>query len=116
MLSSCKDLLDITSLSLEVLSFHQVGDVIIVIVIILLLRALTALTLLLLQRLVALGQPTERGERVRSELVQDTRDELRQLFLLAIAVDGERVGGDRGVDCNGRNLSASLEASDGAVA
>lgn len=67
-------------LVLKVLALYKVGNVIIV-------------SLLgLLHVLVALSQLAERGERVRAELVQDARDELSELLVLAAAVNGEGVG------------------------
>lgn len=51
--------------------------------------------------LVALSQLTERGKRVRAQLVQDARDEVRELLVDAVAVDGKGVGGDGGVDWEG---------------
>lgn len=55
----------------------------------------------LLHALVALGELAQGSERVGAELVQDAGDELGELLVLAVAVDGEGVGGDRGVDCEG---------------
>ena len=80
-------------LALEVLAINQIGDI--VLVIILLVAALR-----LLHVLVALGQLAERGQAVGAELVQDAGDELSELLLLAVAVEGEGVGGDGGVDCD----------------
>ena len=48
--------------------------------------------------LVGLSKATEGSQRVRSELVQDTGDELSHLLLLTTAVDGVGVGGDAGVN------------------
>ena len=72
-------------LRLEVLTLNQVGDVLVVLV--------------LLLELVALGELAERREGVGAELVEDAGDELGELLVLAVAVDGERVGLDGGVDC-----------------
>lgn len=74
-------------LALEVLTLDQVGDVVL----------LTVLALLL-HVLVALGELAEGGEGVGAELVEDAGDELGELLVLAVAVDGEGVGGDGGVD------------------
>ena len=74
-------------LVLEVLTGNEVGDVVII-----------GLLLALLHVLVALSQLAERGKRVRAELVQDAGDELGKLLVLAVAIDGEGVGGDGGVD------------------
>lgn len=74
-------------LVLKVLAGDEVGDLVVV-----------GLLLALLHVLVALGQLAERGQRVRAELVQDARDELGELLVLAVAVDGEGVGGNRGVN------------------
>ena len=54
--------------------------------------------LALLHVLVALGELAERREAVGAKLVQDTGDELGEFLLLAVAVEGEGVGGDGGVD------------------
>lgn len=72
------------NLRLKVLALDEVGDVLVVLV--------------LLLELVALGQLAERGKRVGAELVEDAGDELGELLVLAVAVDGEGVGLDRGVD------------------
>lgn len=72
-------------LVLEALAGHEVGDLIVII-------------LLLLHVLVALGQLAERGKRVGAELVEDAGHELRQLLVLTVAVDGEGVGRDSGVN------------------
>lgn len=82
-------LLDL-GLALEVLAGDQLGDVVII--------GLLAL-LALLHALVALGQLAQRGQGVGAELVQDAGDELGQLLVLAVAVDGKGVGGDGSVDC-----------------
>lgn len=76
-------------LVLEAVAGHQVGDVVLI-----------SLPLLaLLHVLVALGKLAERRERVGAELVEDTGDELRELLVLTVAVDGECVCRDGGVDC-----------------
>lgn len=75
-------------LVLEILARYEVGNLIVI----------SLLLVILLHVLVALGQLAERGKRVRAELVQDTGNELRKLLLLAVAVDGERVGGNGSVD------------------
>ena len=82
-------LLDFT---LEVVAGDQIRDVVVVVLVLL------AAALFLLQALVALGQLPERGEAVRSELVEDAGHELGELFVFAVAVDGEGVGGDGCVD------------------
>lgn len=78
---------------LEVVAGNEVGDVIIILIVVL------TLTLLLLHALVALGKLAQRCERVRAELVKDTGDELGELLVLTDTVDGEGVGGYRGVNC-----------------
>lgn len=78
-------------LALEVLTLHQVGDIILIVVLLL-------ASLVLLHVLVALGQLAEGGEAVGAELVQDAGDELGEFLFLAVAVEGEGVGGDGGVD------------------
>lgn len=82
-------LLDL-GLALEVLAGDQFGNVVVI--------SLLAL-LVLLHALVALGQLAQGGQGVRAELVQNTGDELGQLLVLAVAVNGESVCGDGGVDC-----------------
>lgn len=74
-------------LVLEALTRDQVGDIVVV-----------GLLLGLLHVLVALGELAERCERVGSELVEDSGDELGQLLVLTVAVDGKGVGGNRGVN------------------
>jgi hypothetical protein len=92
---STSNLLDV-GLRLEVVASNEVGDVIVILVVIL----LGVLALLLLHALVALGELAQRCERVGAELVEDTGNELCQLLVLTGAVDGEGVGGYRGVDCS----------------
>ncbi len=74
-------------LALEVLARDEVGDLVII-----------GLLLALLHVLVALGQLAERGQGVGAQLVQDAGDELGELLVLAVAVDGKGVGGDRSVN------------------
>lgn len=76
-------------LVLEVLAGNEIGDIIII-----------GLLLALLHVLVALGELAERREGVGSELVQDTGDELGELLVLTVTVDGEGVGRDGGVNCD----------------
>lgn len=76
-------------LALEVLAFYQVGDFVVIL-------SLTLLTLL--HVLVALGELSERSEGVGTQLVEDTGDELGELLVLTVAVDGEGVAGDSGVN------------------
>jgi hypothetical protein len=78
-------------LALKVLTLDQVGDIILLIIILL-------LTLGLLHVLVGLGELAEGGEAVGAKLVEDTGDELGEFLLLAVAVEGEGVGRDGGVD------------------
>lgn len=49
-------------------------------------------------RLVSFRETTEGSERVRTELVEDSRDEFRKVFLFAVAVDDPGVGGGGGLD------------------
>ena len=79
---------------LEVLTLHQLRDILII-----LLLTLTT-SLVLLQVLVALGQLAQGGQAVGAELVQDTGDELGEFLLFAVTVEGEGVGGEGGVDCS----------------
>ncbi|RBQ90199.1 hypothetical protein VDGD_20520 [Verticillium dahliae] len=76
-------------LALKVLSLDEVGDVVLI-----------AVLLALLHVLVALGELAEGGKGVGAELVEDARDELGELLVLTVAVDGEGVGGNGGVDCD----------------
>ena len=78
---------------LEVLTLDQIRDIVIILV----LLALGA-GLALLHVLVALGQLAEGGQAVGAQLVQDAGDQLGEFLLLAVAVEGEGVGGDGGVD------------------
>lgn len=80
--------------TLKVLAFDKIRNVILIFVILL------ALAFLLLETLVALGKLAERGKAVGAKLVQDTGDELGELLLLAVTVDGKGVGGNGGVDWN----------------
>jgi hypothetical protein len=80
------NLLDL-GLVLEVLALNEIGDLVVV------------LALLLLEVLVALGELAEGSKRVGAELVEDARDKLGELLVLAVTVDGEGVGGDSGVNC-----------------
>ena len=82
-------------LGLEVVASNEVGDVVVIFVVVL----LVVLALLLLHALVALGELAQRRQRVGAELVEDTGDELGELLVLAVAVDGEGVGWDGCVDC-----------------
>ena len=79
---------------LEVLTLDKVGDVVVVRVVL-----LVVVTRLLLEALVALGELSERRQRVGAELVQDTRNELGQFLVLTVPVDGESVRGERSMDC-----------------
>ena len=81
------------NIALEVLTLHQLGDIILLVVLLALSTALG-----LLHVLVALGELAEGGEAVGTQLVQDTGDELSEFLLLAVTVEGEGVGGDGGVD------------------
>lgn len=74
-------------LALEVLALDQVGDLVVILAL-----------LSLLHVLVALGELAERGQGVGAELVQDAGDKLSELLVLTVAVDGEGVGLDGGVD------------------
>lgn len=57
--------------------------------------------LLLLKRLVALGKLSERSQRVGAELVENTGNELGELFVFARAVDGEGIRWNGRMDCVG---------------
>lgn len=93
-------------LALKVLALDQLGDLVVVVL------ALAALGLG--HGLVALGELAERGQGVGAELVEDAGHELGELLVLAVAVDGKGVGGDRGVDCCGMlALSGSSFSGDG---
>lgn len=86
-----RHLLDVV-LALEVLALDELGDLVVVVTTLL---ALTAL----LEALVALGELAEGSKGVGAELVEDAGDELSELLVLTVAVDGEGVGGNSGVDC-----------------
>ena len=86
-----RHLLDVV-LALEVLALDELGDLIVVVTTLLALAAL-------LEALVALGELAEGSEGVGAELVKDAGDELGELLVLAVAVDGEGVGRHSGVDC-----------------
>lgn len=75
-------------LALKVLALDEVGDLVVVLAL-----------LRLLHVLVALGELAQGGQRVGAELVQDAGDQLGELLILAVAVDGESVGLDGGVHC-----------------
>jgi hypothetical protein len=77
-------------LALEVLTLHEIGDIILIVILL--------VALGLLHVLVGLGELAERGEAVGTQLVEDAGDELGELLLLAVTVEGEGVGGDGGVD------------------
>ena len=79
------------NLALEVLTLHQVGDVVFIVI-------LLIASLGLLHVLIGLGELAEGGEAVGAQLVQDTGDELGELLLLTVTVEGEGVGGDGGVN------------------
>ena len=57
--------------------------------------------------MIALRQLAQRGKAVGAELVKDAGDEFGEFFVLAVAVDGEGVGGDGGVDCMRGGLACS---------
>lgn len=83
-------MLPLLNLALEVLALNQVGDIILVVILL--------LALGLLHVLVGLGELAEGGEAIGAQLVQDTRDELGEFLLLAVAVKSVGVGGDGGVN------------------
>lgn len=53
---------------------------------------------LALHLLVLLGQFSERGERVGTQLVEDTWDQFSEFLVVSTSVDGEGVGRDGCVD------------------
>jgi hypothetical protein len=81
---------DLFNFPLEILPFHQLRDLIII--------ALSFLSflaaLLLLQTLIAFCQSSKGGKGVRTELVENAGDQFRKFLVLAVAIDGEGVGGD----------------------
>lgn len=91
-------LLILLDLALKVLALDQVGDIVLIVGL-----------LALLHILVRLGELAERGEGVGAKLVEDAGDELGELLVLAVAVDGKGVGGDRGVDCCNCVVSIEVE-------
>lgn len=84
---------------LEVLPSHQIRNIIIVVV-------LLIITFRLLHRLVAFGQLSERSKGVGAELVEDSWNELGELFVLTVAVDRKGVGWYCSVDCRVENKLA----------
>ena len=96
-------LMNLLDIALEVLALNQIRDIILIIILLAL-----GTGLVLLHVLVALGELAEGGEAVGAKLVQDTGDELGELLLLAVAVEGEGVGGDGGVDYTNRNHVSGL--------
>lgn len=94
-------LLDVV-LALEVLALDELRYLVIIVVLLLALSAL-------LHALVALGKLAEGSERVGAELVEDTGDELGELLVLTVAVEGEGVGGDGGVNCGVVSFGGSSE-------
>ena len=82
-------------LTLETIARDQIRDIVIIIIGLL----LPILALLLLHALIALRQLPQRCQRVRPQLVQDPRHQLRQFFVFACAVNRECVGGDGRVHC-----------------
>ena len=85
-------LLDLT---VESFSRHQIRDVIIVVISF---SVAIVSTFLLLHALVTLGEFAKGGETVGTELVEDTGYELGKFLIFAVAVDGEGIGGNGGVD------------------
>jgi hypothetical protein len=78
-------------LRLEVLSSNELWDVVVVVILIIVVLLVTILALLLLHALVALGEFAQRCERVGAKLVEDTGNELGELLVLTVTVDGEGV-------------------------
>ena len=85
-------------LTIKRLTGDQIRNIIVVIILRLFLLIPTHTHLLPLHLLIALGKLAQRREAVRAQLVKNTRDEFRELFLLAVAVDCEGVGGDGGMN------------------
>lgn len=75
-------------LALKVLALDQLGNVVIILIAL----------LSLLHVLVALSELSEGSQGVGAELVENAGHKLRELLVLTVAVDGESVGGDSGVD------------------
>lgn len=90
---------------LEVLALNQIRDIVLIIV----LLVLPAFALLHL--LIAFGELAQRRKAVGAELVENAGNELGQLLLLAVTVEGERVGRDRGVDCFGAGRWGAIESA-----
>lgn len=85
---------NLLDLALEVLTGNEIGNII-----------LLSVLLVLLHVLVALGKLAEGSKGVGAELVKDTGDELSELLVLTVAVDGKSVGGDSGVNYGTRNTT-----------
>lgn len=87
----CADSL-LLDFAIECLAWHEVRNIVVVLVGLI-------LAFLLLHGLVTLCQLTQRCERVRAQLIEDAGDQFRKFLVFAVAVDGERVGGNRSVYC-----------------
>ena len=74
---------------------HQVGNVVVIVI----WGSIRWSLLVLLNSLVGFGELAEGRERIGSELVEDTGNELRELLHLTGTVNGERVGGNGRVNC-----------------
>lgn len=84
------------NLTLKILPRNKIRDIIIVVLVLL-------PTLFLLQALIALRQFPQTRQTIGTELIEDSWNELREFFIFSVAVDGEGVGGDGGVDCTNKS-------------
>jgi hypothetical protein len=80
-------LLDFGGLRLKRLARHKIRNVIVIVISVL----LAFCSGLFLHALVALSELAQRGQRVGTQLVENSRDKLRQLLLFAVAIDGKGV-------------------------
>ncbi|KAM3075923.1 hypothetical protein ACMFMF_011966 [Clarireedia jacksonii] len=79
---------------LKVLSFDQIGNIIIVFVVLLVFT-----TFCLLHRLVALSEFSKGGKGVWAKLVENTGNKLSEFLVFAVSVDSKGVRWDGGVNC-----------------
>lgn len=94
-------------LALEILSGHQIRNIVVVVFATLLLSILT--TFLLLHGLVALGEFPERGKGIGTELIEYARHKFREFFIFTVAVNSKGVRRDRRMNCD-EDKSAAFHA------
>lgn len=89
-------IISLAGLALEIGTLDKIWDIVIVGVTTLL-PAL--LTLLLLEALEALGKFPQLGKGFRTQLIENARDKLSQLLILAVTIDSKSVRRNGGVNC-----------------